>query len=321
MEMKLKVAAREVIKPASLSPRDRLQLSVLDLYCPPVYICNDKGAVFTEAHNDIILPHFLRHLNTETLEGFLPKLAPGDSPGEWPLLSVMVTFFGSGSGVAISVSVSVSHKICDARNLIGKSNDEAVNTIAFAETTIYPPPSPHQMYLQFPSKDSNKNITTIIKRFVFEPSKIALLRHKAASKSVPVPTRVEAIMSLLWKCARKSSRSNLVLPRTSVMCQAMDLRLRIPSTVLSQDAIGNLQIGFTLKKDAEMEKPFYKVDFGLGFPVWMGYASNTIYSTMVYVLTSTVEAWISLPEQDMAVFFDDQELLAYAIPNPPVMTT
>ncbi|XP_010436579.1 PREDICTED: BAHD acyltransferase At5g47980-like [Camelina sativa] len=305
MEAKLEVTGREVIKPASPSPRDRLQLSILDFHCPPVYVstvffykagdyvpetfsgklksslaetlsrfyplagriegvsisCNDEGAVFSEAYSDLLLPHFLRNLNTDSLDGFLPKLAPGDSPGEWPLLSVKVTFFGSGSGVA--VSVSVSHKICDATSLAifvndwatttakGKSNDKAVNTIEFAETTIFPPP--HKMFQQFPSEGSNLDIKSIIKRFVFEPSKLAELRHKAASEGVPVPTRVEAIMSLLWKCATRSSRSNSVSQRQAMMSQAMDLRPRIPSTLLSENAIGNLQTGFGLKKDADRE--------------------------------------------------------------------
>ncbi|CAH8276568.1 unnamed protein product [Arabidopsis lyrata] len=436
MEAKLEVAAREVIKPASPSPRDRLQLSILDLYCPAIYVstiffydldnmspeilsenlksslsetlsrfyplagriegvsisCNDEGAVYTEARTNLLLPDFLRNLNTDCLSGFLPTIAAGDSPAAWPLLSVKVTFFGSGSGVA--VSVSVSHKICDAASLVtfvkdwatttakGKSN----STIEFAETTIYPPPPPSHMYLEFPSTDSDSNIANkcVIKRFVFEPSKIAELRHKAASESVSVPTRVEAIMSLIWRCARKSSRFNLVIPRQTVMWQAMDLRLRIPSNVLPQDVIGNLQSGFSLKKDAESEfeipeivaafrktkegvnemikesvqsnttgqsllslmaetvsesadidryimsswcrKPFYEVDFGSGSPVWVGYASHTNYDNMVWVMLidskegDGVEAWISLPEEDMSVFVDDQELLAYAVLNPPVLT-
>ncbi|KAL9286931.1 BAHD acyltransferase BIA1 [Arabidopsis thaliana] len=434
MEARLEVTGKEVIKPASPSPRDRLQLSILDLYCPGIYVstiffydlitessevfsenlklslsetlsrfyplagrieglsisCNDEGAVFTEARTDLLLPDFLRNLNTDSLSGFLPTLAAGESPAAWPLLSVKVTFFGSGSGVA--VSVSVSHKICDIASLVtfvkdwatttakGKSN----STIEFAETTIYPPPPSH-MYEQFPSTDSDSNITSkyVLKRFVFEPSKIAELKHKAASESVPVPTRVEAIMSLIWRCARNSSRSNLLIPRQAVMWQAMDIRLRIPSSVAPKDVIGNLQSGFSLKKDAESEfeipeivatfrknkervnemikeslqgntigqsllslmaetvsesteidryimsswcrKPFYEVDFGSGSPVWVGYASHTIYDNMVGVVLidlkegDGVEAWISLPEEDMSVFVDDQELLAYAVLNPPVV--
>ncbi|KAG7542806.1 Transferase [Arabidopsis thaliana x Arabidopsis arenosa] len=435
MEVKLEVAVREVIKPDSPSPRDRLQLSILDLYCPAMYLstiffydldnmspkifsenlksslsetlsrfyplagriegvsisCNDEGAAFTEARTDLLLLDFLRNLNTDCLSGFLPTVAAGESPAAWPLLSVKVTFFGSGSGVA--VCVSVSHKICDAASLVtfikdwattaakGKSN----SSIEFAETTIYPPPPSH-MYLEFPSTDSTSNITgkCLLKRFVFEPSKIAKLRHKAASESVPVPTRVEAVTSLIWRCARKSSRSNLVIPRQAVMWLAMDLRLRIPSNVLPQEAIGNLQSGFSLKKDAESEfeipeivaafrktiegvnemikesvqrnttgqsllslmaetvsksadidryimtswcrKPFYKADFGSGSPVWVGYASHTIEDNIVCVVLidskegDGVEAWISLPEEDMSVFVDDQELLAYAVLNPPVLT-
>lgn len=165
------------------------------------------------------------------------------------------------------------------------------------------------------------------------------------------------------------------------MTQAMDLRLRIPSTVLSRDAIGNLQAAFILKNKIEgdleifatvaafrkakegiedmikenlqgnnntlgqnllsvmgssmselsdidiylmsswCKKPFYEVDFGWSSPVWMGNASH---DNIVYVLLidskdgAGVEAWISLPEQDMSVFVGDQELLTYAILNPPV---
>ncbi|KAG7547480.1 Transferase [Arabidopsis suecica] len=73
-------------------------------------------------------------------------------------------------------------------------------------------------------------------------------------------------------------------------------------------------------------KPFYEVDFGSGSPVWVGYASHTNYDNMVWVMLidskegDGVEAWINLPEEDMSVFVDDQELLAYAVLNPPVLT-
>ncbi|KFK22994.1 hypothetical protein AALP_AAs50735U000200 [Arabis alpina] len=353
--------------------------------------CNDEGVVFTEARTDLLLPEFLKNININSLDRFSPT-SPGDSPNEWPLLCVMVTFFGSGSGVA--VSVSFSHMICDAPSMLtflknwattaakGKSNDP----IHFAETTIYPPPPPPHVSLPSPSMDHKKaNLTSkfVINRFVFESSRIAELKRKAASETVPVPTRVEAISALIWRCARNALRSNLLVPRPTLMLQAMNLRLRIPSTVLSRDAVGNLQTTFFLKKGAESDleicetvatfrkakeevndmikenlqgstlgqyllramglyetevkpeidrcsmsswcrMPFYEVDFGWGSPVWIGLIFDNPRVRIAWLIDSKdgegVEACIILPEQDMSVFIRDQEFLAYAILNPPVLT-
>lgn len=206
---------------------------------------------------------------------------------------------------------------------------------------------------------------------------------KPLAKSVPMPTRVEVITSVIWKCATNASRSNSVAPRSTLTYQALDLRIRLPSNVLSHDTIGNLQTAFFLKKDAESEpeiretvaafrtgkeevdkmlkdsvqsntlgqgllnmmasqgaefkpdvdiyttsswlgKPFYGVDFGWGSPVWIGSATHTVYDKMVYVSLidskdgEGVEAWISIPAEDMSVLVHDQELLAYAVLNPPI---
>ncbi|KAJ0238493.1 hypothetical protein HA466_0241160 [Hirschfeldia incana] len=291
----MKEVEREVIKPASPSTNDRLQLSLLDVTNSPAYVpviffykaedlvpeiisaklksslsqtlsrfyplagqregisisCNDKGAVFTEARTDLLLHDFLKNLNTDSLERFYPTMAPG---GEWPLLSVKVTFFGSGSGVA--VSVSVSHCICDATSLVtfimdwatttakGRSSND--DTIHFSETTIYPPP--HISFLKNPPT-VNLPGKCVMNRFVFESSKIDELKRRVEEGGFPKPTRVEAIMSLIWTCARNAWRSNLVSPRSTLMVQPMDLRPRIPCTEAS--SIGNLHTMFLLKRGVE----------------------------------------------------------------------
>lgn len=447
MEVKLEVLGREVIKPSSPAPHDRLQLSLVDYSVPAIYVspvffykslpgespdiisgtlktslsktlsrfyplagriegvsinCNDEGAIFTEARTDLTLSDFLRNNldDTNSLGEFLPAVAPGESAGTWPLLSVKVSFFGSGSGVA--VCVSLSHRICDAASLLtfirswsdtAKGNPSDV-VPQFAGTRIYAPPS--GITFQPPSFNDLYELKgkCVTNRFVFKSSKIAELKRKAASESVPVPTRVEAIASLIWRCATNSSRSNSVAPMSTLMTQALDLRLRIPSNVLSQDTIGNLQSAFFLKKgpESKMEigeivaefrkskegfnemikenlqgyynnattittstlgqklmsvvgsfllelkpdidlysmsswcrKPFYQVDFGWGSPVWIGFCSHTLDDHLVYVTLmdskdgEDVEAWVGLPKQDMSAFLSDQDLLAYAVLNPPVL--
>ncbi|ESQ55998.1 hypothetical protein EUTSA_v10025191mg [Eutrema salsugineum] len=365
--------------------------------------CNDEGAVFTEARTDLPLSDFLKNNldNTDSLGVFFPQILPGESAETWPLLSIQVSFFGSGSGVVITVAIS--HKICDAASLLtfvsrwaatakGESSDVLVTTPQFAGATIYPPP--HSSF-KSPSMDDLFELRgkCVTNRFVFKSAKIAELKRKAASESVPVPTRVEAIASLIWRCARNASRSNSATPKSTMMTQAMDLRLRIPSNVLSRDSIGNLQSAFFLKEGSESQmeigkivaefrkakeevnemieenlqgyntastittttlgqnllsvmgnfmaelkpdvdlytmsswckKPFYEVDFGWGTPVWIGSASHAIYDNIVYVVLmdskdgEDVEVWVGLPKQDMYVFVRDQDLLNYAILNPPVL--
>ncbi|KAJ4902813.1 HXXXD-type acyl-transferase family protein [Raphanus sativus] len=433
MDLEIEVMGREVIKPATPSPPNHIQLSLLDMSIPSMYFstiffykseglvtaspeiiskklksslsetlsrlyplageiegvsinCNDKGAVFTEARTNLLLPEFLKTFSVDSLAQLRPKIEAGDDPSGWPLLSVGVTFFGSGSGVA--VSVNASHRIFDAASLLTFVTDwsdtmanknSKVGTHQFAEATIYPP-APTHMASQSRKTDTKK---CAMNRFVFESPKIAELKRKAASESVKMPTRVEAITSLIWKCATNASRSKLMAPRPTLMYVAVDLRLKLPSSVLSPDAIGNLQTAFFLKKDAESEpeiheavaafrtgkeevdkmlkdsvqsntlvqgllnmmasqgaefkpdvdiyttsswlgKPFYGVDFGWGSPVWLGSATHTVYDKMVYVSLidskdgEGVEAWISIPAEDMSVLVHDQELLAYAVLNPPI---
>ncbi|XP_010478802.1 PREDICTED: BAHD acyltransferase At5g47980-like [Camelina sativa] len=353
--------------------------------------CNDEGAVFTEARTDLLLSDYLKTLNTdESFEKLLPTTAPGESPTAWPLVNVKVSSFGSGSGVA--VAVGISHLICDAASLFtfvsdwaattkGNSNDLTVSSPLFASTTIYPPA---KTSFQVPKMDAltGSSEKCVTKRFVFESSKIAELKSKAASETVAVPTRVEAISALIWKCATKaaSSRCNW----SSMINLAMDIRLRTSSDILSQDAIGNLLTSFFLKKEpgSVMEidqivaqfrkakegvnemikesattatlgqnlmkkgfefllalrpdtnlyvvtswcsKRFYEVDFGMGVPVWIGPSIASILNNKLCVLLmdakdgKSVEAWIGLPEQDMAVFMRDEDLLAYASLNPTIL--
>lgn len=67
---------------------------------------------------------------------------------------------------------------------------------------------------------------------------------------------------------------------------------------------------------------FYDADFGWGFPVWV--APGSVDKTQVVLMDAKdgegVEAWVTLPETDMATFEYDDELLVYATPSPSVRT-
>lgn len=60
--------------------------------------------------------------------------------------------------------------------------------------------------------------------------------------------------------------------------------------------------------------PFYGADFGLGTPVWV--AADSIDKTQVVLVDANdgegIEAWVTLPEDDMFAFEHDKELLDFA---------
>ncbi|KAG7556281.1 Transferase [Arabidopsis suecica] len=66
---------------------------------------------------------------------------------------------------------------------------------------------------------------------------------------------------------------------------------------------------------------FYEADFGWGKPVWV--APGSVDKTQVVLMDAKdsegIEAWVTLPETDMAEFEHDDELLVYATPSPSVL--
>lgn len=67
--------------------------------------------------------------------------------------------------------------------------------------------------------------------------------------------------------------------------------------------------------------PMYDTDFGLGKPVWVT-IPNYMHNMIMLLSTRNgegIEALVSLSEEDMALFERDEELLAFADPNPSVL--
>ncbi|CAA7017276.1 unnamed protein product [Microthlaspi erraticum] len=70
--------------------------------------------------------------------------------------------------------------------------------------------------------------------------------------------------------------------------------------------------------------PFYETDFGTGPPVWVfgSVAPIADFVTVAFLLDSNdlqgIEAWVTLAEEDMALFQQNPELLAFASPSSPV---
>ncbi|XP_059446891.1 stemmadenine O-acetyltransferase-like [Corylus avellana] len=63
--------------------------------------------------------------------------------------------------------------------------------------------------------------------------------------------------------------------------------------------------------------PFYETDFGWGRPIWVCISNVPIKNVVMLMSTRSgngIEAWVTLGEEDMATFENDQELLQFAFP-------
>ncbi|XP_059446888.1 stemmadenine O-acetyltransferase-like [Corylus avellana] len=63
--------------------------------------------------------------------------------------------------------------------------------------------------------------------------------------------------------------------------------------------------------------PFYETDFGWGRPIWVCISSVPIKNVVMLMSTRSgngIEAWVTLGEEDMAKFENDQDLLQFAFP-------
>ncbi|MCL7036330.1 hypothetical protein MKW94_030827 [Papaver nudicaule] len=62
--------------------------------------------------------------------------------------------------------------------------------------------------------------------------------------------------------------------------------------------------------------PMYEMDFGWGKPLWIATNTFSEYKNTLYLVDTKcgtgIEAWVSLEEEDMAIFEQDQHVLQYA---------
>ncbi|PQQ14790.1 BAHD acyltransferase [Prunus yedoensis var. nudiflora] len=158
------------------------------------------------------------------------------------------------------------------------------------------------------------------RRIVFDASKIAALKCKAATAILPKPTCVEVLSTLIWN---KDQRL------------AAKLRKGIEEFKVGYGASGDDPCEFFQEFGSLMDGndgeayscnswcrfPFYTIDFEWGKPSWVTQCME--FKNMI-VLTDTrdgdgIEASLTLIEEVMAIFESNKELLAYASLNPSVI--
>ncbi|KAM1133019.1 stemmadenine O-acetyltransferase-like [Malus sylvestris] len=210
--------------------------------------CNDEGARYIEAEVDSSLSQFLNHPDLSFLSQFLPGEViswqePEGTPGAHVAM-MQVTNFACGGFV---LGAFVSHMVVDGATLSAFLKAWAAATFRYIE----PPNTPHHIYTKgnfdapslFPQNDEYPREATMMalfshflkvgncvtRRIVFDAPALATLKKKAASSTVPNPTRVEVVTTLLWKhiMAAFKAKSNIVQnQRPTLMTHIVNLRRR-----------------------------------------------------------------------------------------------
>ncbi|KAJ4705929.1 Vinorine synthase-like [Melia azedarach] len=227
--------------------------------------CNDNGAEFLEARASCFLSDILQQPDQNLVRDFLPIKIESRKAGSGPLLLVQLTTFKCGG---VCVGICLSHKIADGctattfvKSWAAKALDSgktAVKVPAYNAASIFPPDD---------SLVSHMDVTGanyVTKRFVFDAAKIAELKRKVANANVPKPSRVEAVIALVWKCTITASRSIRGFPRVSLTVHAMDLR-RMVSPTLPENILGNFVGDFpaqTSKNGIELQDLIYELRKG-----------------------------------------------------------
>ncbi|KAE8730155.1 hypothetical protein F3Y22_tig00003041pilonHSYRG00995 [Hibiscus syriacus] len=214
--------------------------------------CNDEGVDYIEARVNCVLHDILKPPNGELLAEFLPIQTESNEAATGRLLLVKVNFFECGG---MAVGVCLSHKIADLYTLSKFVNTWAAITRGSNEAAVFPEFGCATSFLP-PQKDLSFTIPAmefnpgkgVSRRFVFDSSKIPILKACTASTTVPQPTRVEAVTALIWKCAIAASPS----PSPSVLRQVVNLRKRV-NPPLPENAVGYLVSYFTVNSPESTE--------------------------------------------------------------------
>lgn len=209
--------------------------------------CNDAGATYVEAQVAIDMSVVLE----EPEFGLLRQLLPADA-----VLAIQVNYFACGG---MAICVSVNHAAADTLTVATFIKSWATVVCGENPTDMNIPSTPHFTSL-FPPQDlsgiwkaieENKklilpeddDLNVVTKRFLFDGSKISVLRDEIIGKDNRRPTRVEAVSALIWNAMLASINAENNIEECYVVT-SVNLRHRM-NPPLPQQSIGNV-IQFTV---------------------------------------------------------------------------
>nr|GEW59548.1 hypothetical protein [Tanacetum cinerariifolium] len=238
------------------------------------------------------------------------------------LLQVQLNHFSDGG---VAVAVSVSHKIADGLTVASFVNHWA--TVARGESPIDPtfissPASNSTEVVDEYDPDYTSEVIYKKRTFTFTNSKLnELKKNVIAMGNTPMnPTRFEVLASLLFKCAVGASTNKSY--DSSLLYQPFNVRGIIagkyPETTVAQywtNMLSTLDQGRVYTVTSLCTFPFYNANYGWGKPLKVTMDIPELYQG-VFALMDTpsgdgIEVTARLREDEMAIFENDKEILAY----------
>ncbi|KAL7263324.1 hypothetical protein ACSBR1_001492 [Camellia fascicularis] len=227
----------------------------------PLFVdCNDDGVDYIETRVNCPISSILEQPKSELQNHFIPIQFKESGSGS--LLLIQASFFECGG---MAIGIYTNHKLADAASFTTFLKAWAATASGFPDVvspdftapSIFPARDdfqtlPPQFYEKSPQK-------VVVRRYVFNASKLHALKAEAANARVQQPTRVEAVMALLWKCAMDASRSRLGLGlgstnprRPSILVISTDMRDRLVPP-LPESSFGNIGRPLVVHADDESE--------------------------------------------------------------------
>ncbi|KAG6704644.1 hypothetical protein I3842_07G142300 [Carya illinoinensis] len=225
--------------------------------------CNDEGVYHSETRVNCRLVDCLNRPNLRTFHLFLPQGVSwsGATAGDH-VAKIQVNNFACG-GVAIGVLVC--HMIADGTAFSAFLKAWAATTLKVSEAVICPNFNAPAIFIQneaYPMEATLMALTMPLlrsgrctgRRIVFDASVIASLKAKATSSSIPTPTRVEVVSSLLVKCIMATFKAKSGIEKATFYTHAVNLR-RTAAPPFPESSMGNFiwVAGVLCTEDEKME--------------------------------------------------------------------
>ncbi|CAA0404466.1 unnamed protein product [Arabidopsis thaliana] len=312
--------------------------------------CNDEGALFTEERADIFLSDFLRTpSDADLIQKFIvspdhadPETCPWTKAAKGYADTVDPEFAGPDFYPPADISIEFPP-------LLVHETKSKTKRFVFGSLMIEKLKNRASSGKRVPQATRIESITALLLRCMTKAghSKAGKVKEFAITQTMDLRPRVstsllphKAIGNFFFlPLLKESSESKMEIEETVSKLQNTKQELNelirndpedAKSSVEAKERIASAMLSSLCEISPEMETyavsswcrmSFYEANFGWGKPVWV--APDSVDKTQVVLMDSKdsegVEAWVTLPETDMAKFEHDSELLVYATPSPSIL--
>ncbi|XP_076905832.1 akuammiline synthase 1-like [Bidens hawaiensis] len=213
----------------------------------PCVECNDEGVVFVETKNNSQM-NMLQHISEDNdlvSQLFVDGMFWENSPYRECLVGVQVNHFACGG---IAVAVSLSHRVGDGCTLGSfLSHWASVARHGSIDHKEVLPLNPHFIHYQATTNFllpelaalHERCVNAITRKFVFPNSKLSDLKNKVLTLSINSPTRVEVLISLIYKTILAATTQTSSSFKPSFLFIPVNMRNKfVPK--LPQTTVGNI---------------------------------------------------------------------------------